>query len=161
MRFLGSAPSNPGDLVTKAYADALSGGGGVVLTAVDSDIIPDTGFSRALGTVTKPWNWLYAWNIKAAGWYFNGNGTPHTTQVIPSTGVVADQSLTLPADTTGTLATEAYVLAHAGGGGGEPGAAQVFIQEDDPDVTNPSYTGPAVWYVLNSLGDIIGKRVRP
>lgn len=40
-------------------------------------------------------------------------------------------------------------------------AAQVFVQQDDPETTNPTYTGPAVWYILNSVGDVIGKKVRP
>lgn len=159
MKFLGLAPTSAADIVTKSYADSVGGGGGADLSAVAQDIVPDAGFSRVLGSITKPWNWLYAWNIKAAGWYFSGNGTPYTTQVIPSPSVTADQSITLPADTTGTLATEAYVLANAGGG--TPGAAQVFVQEDDPETTNPSYTGPAVWYILNSAGDVIGKKVRP
>jgi hypothetical protein len=138
---------------------ATPAGGGADLTNVTTNIVPDTGFSREIGTEAKPFNYAYLWNIKAAGWYMYGNGTPYTTQVIPHTGVTANQSLMLPSATTGVLATEAYVDAHSGGG--EPGAAQTFIQEDDPETTNPTYTGPAIWYVLNSSGDIIGKRVRP
>lgn len=40
------------------------------------------------------------------------------------------------------------------------GQAAIFVQEDDPDITNPEVTGPAVWYVLDTFGNVIGKRVR-
>lgn len=143
------------DAVNKGQLDAaVAGGGGAVdLSAVDQNVIPDAGFSRELGSVTKPWNYLYAWNIRAAGWYMSGNGTPYTTQLIPNPAATADQSLTFPAATTGTLATEAYVLANSGGGGG--GSTQVFVQQ-----TDPGGTGPAVWYVTDGSGNVIGKKVR-
>jgi hypothetical protein len=82
---------------------------------------------------------------------------------LSTTQDAGNQDLKFPADLTGTLATEAFVLASAGGGGGGgvAGAAQVFVQQDDPETTNPTYTGPAVWYILNNAGDIIGKKVRP
>ena len=38
--------------------------------------------------------------------------------------------------------------------------ASVFVQQLDPEVTNPEITGPAVWYVLDNLGNLIGKKVR-
>lgn len=38
--------------------------------------------------------------------------------------------------------------------------AKVFVQQQDPDTTNPEITGPAVWYQTNGSGTIIGKKVR-
>lgn len=37
---------------------------------------------------------------------------------------------------------------------------QVFVQQADPETTNPEYTGPAIWYVTDGGGNIIGKKVR-
>lgn len=111
-----------------AGADGV--GGGADLSAVAENILPDAGFLRTIGSEALPWNYIYTWNIKAAGWYMYGNGTPYTTQVIPHTGVTANQSLMLPTDTTGVLATEAYVDATGAtgatgpaGASGVPGAA--------------------------------------
>jgi hypothetical protein len=118
------------------------------LSAVSENILPDAGFAREIGSEALPWNYTYTWNIKAAGWYMYGNGTPYTTQVIPNTGVTANQSLTLPSDTTGVLATEAYVDANSG-------SQQVFVQQ-----TDPGGAGPAVWYVTDGSGNVIGKKVR-
>lgn len=38
--------------------------------------------------------------------------------------------------------------------------AVIYVQQDDPETTDPTYTGPAVWYVLDGAGQLIGKRVR-
>ena len=133
-------------------------GGGADLSAVAENILPDAGFLRTIGSEALPWNYIYTWNIKAAGWYMYGNGTPYNTQVIPHTGVTANQSLMLPTDTTGVLATEAYVDANSGGGGASD--PQVFVQQADPETTKPEYTGPAIWYQLDGSSNVIGKKVR-
>ncbi len=44
--------------------------------------------------------------------------------------------------------------AHVGGG------VPVYIQQADPEVTNPEYEGAAVWYQTDGAGNIIGKKVR-
>lgn len=47
-----------------------------------------------------------------------------------------------------------------GGGGGGTSDPQVFVQEIDPEVSNPEYTGPAIWYQLDGSSNVIGKKVR-
>lgn len=46
------------------------------------------------------------------------------------------------------------------GGGGGVAAPQVFVQQVDPETTNPEYTGPAIWYQLDAGGNVIGKKIR-
>lgn len=40
------------------------------------------------------------------------------------------------------------------------GAAVFYVQQDDPAVTNPSYTGPAVWYKTDIAGNVTDVKVR-
>lgn len=40
------------------------------------------------------------------------------------------------------------------------GGATVYVQQANPETTNPGYTGPAIWYQTNAQGKLIGKKVR-
>lgn len=67
---------------------------------------------------------------------------------------------TAPSDPS-DLVTKEYADS-VGGAAGPPGppTAQVFVQETDPDVTNPEYSGPAVWYQLDGSGNVIDRKLR-
>lgn len=40
------------------------------------------------------------------------------------------------------------------------GGAATFIQQTDPAVTNPGYTGPAIWYQTDVSGNLVDVKVR-
>ena len=63
--------------------------------------------------------------------------------------------------TTDDLVTKAFADAtYTGGGGGPAAYSQVFIQQDDPEVTDPGLTGPAIWYQTDVSGNVIDRKVR-
>lgn len=62
------------------------------------------------------------------------------------------RSLGVAPSNAADLVTKAYVDGLSFGGGG---SQQVFVQQADP-----GGTGPAIWYVTDGSGNIIGKRVR-
>lgn len=39
-------------------------------------------------------------------------------------------------------------------------SAFVFVQQADPEVTDPLMTGPAIWYVLDGTGQVVDVRIR-
>lgn len=63
---------------------------------------------------------------------------------------------------TDDLVTKGYADATytGGGGGGADAYSQVFVQQLDPEVTNPGLTGPAIWYQTDGSGNIIDRKVR-
>jgi hypothetical protein len=129
--------------------------------------VPFTQGSFTWGTTQLQFRTLAGANIAADSIYANygrigmwneDSGSSTYVYANPNATLYTDQTIYLPADTTGTLATEAYVDANSGGGGAsEP---QVFVQQANPETTNPEYTGPAIWYQLDGSSNIIGKKVR-
>ena len=39
-------------------------------------------------------------------------------------------------------------------------AAVTFIQQQDPEITDATYSGPAIWYQTDGSGQVIGNKVR-
>ena len=117
MQFLGAAPSDAADLVTKGYADSLSTGGTGNITVSGQSNYPLPTASAHNGEI---------WVTYTDGQFWISDGT---------SWIWLDIGPFVP-------------------------GARVFVQFDDPDTTNPAYTGPAVWFVLNGSGQVIGKKVR-
>lgn len=39
-------------------------------------------------------------------------------------------------------------------------SAFVFVQQTDPEITDPDMTGPAIWYVTDGTENVIDVRIR-
>ena len=151
-----SEPSSDSDVATKGYVDAVDTNLGLSISAIGPIVsakVDKSGVASVLyGTDGSGAQATYTVRSAATASAVAQRGAGGVLKV--GTPSAADDAATKSyADAVGASAAnyaDAKVAANV----------RVFIQQADPETTNPTATGPAIWYVTDNAGKIVNRRVR-